>query len=131
MRLSRYAFTILLVAAMAAGCARIGYTVAPGADPVVVHAEQTASRSLAVIDEFLAWEHENRTWVPRSATALADNIRRQYPEAFYRLRTATAAYKAARRVGESPPADPVDAAVARVGELARLAREALTAAAPR
>lgn len=79
------------------GCAWLQpTTVAAGHDPVVVGAEQTAKLSLSYASEFLKWEWPNRAGLPKEVTALADDVRSDFPPAYGDFRAATKAYKTTR-----------------------------------
>lgn len=84
---------------LATGCA---YKVAPGADPVVVHAEQLAISGPKVLDAFLSWERSNEAALLKANPdihAAADLCREYAPQAIRDLRAATKAYKQARTGG--------------------------------
>jgi len=74
------------------GCA----TVSPGTDPLVVRAEQTTKIAFEVIDQFLAWEYNNRATLDKEVTQVANEIRLAAPDAIRMLRAVTKAYKAQR-----------------------------------
>lgn len=91
---------LLLVAAMAlplAGCGT--FTVAPGADPLVVYAEASAETALDTFKIFLKWERDNEAValkIDPKIHATAEEIRRNGLIWIGELRTATRTYKAAR-----------------------------------
>jgi hypothetical protein len=86
----------LAVLALLAGCKT--FTVAPGADPLVVYAEASAETALDTFDAFLKWERANEAalseWPQIHATA--DEIRRNGKQWIRDLRTATKVYKSAK-----------------------------------
>lgn len=72
--------TLLFCAAMLfAGCQT---TVAPGADPVVVHAEQTLALARHALDAFVQYDHTHRAAVPKEVHAFAESVRREAPPKF-------------------------------------------------
>jgi hypothetical protein len=80
----------LLVLALATGCST---TVAPGADPVVVRAEQTIEIAADTVDAFVRWERANEAKVSPAVHAAAENIRREFPDKFRLTRAVLRAYK--------------------------------------
>lgn len=84
---------LLVAAAFNSGCAT---TIKPGADPIVVRAEQSAETSLALFDSFLKWERRNEAIVGADVHQLATDIRQHGKEWIQELRTATKAYAASR-----------------------------------
>ncbi len=79
--------SILCIALM--GCA----VLKPGADPVVVRAEQTVKVAFEGCDSFLKWVHMNRAAVPPEIQTYATALRESGPLAFKTARTLTKAYK--------------------------------------
>lgn len=71
-------------------------TIAPGADPVIVRAEQTAEIALATFDAFLKWERRNQSVVGADVRAVAKEIRLRGKQWILDLRAATRAYAASR-----------------------------------
>lgn len=84
---TRAALTFLLT--LLVGCGTLP------SDPVVI-AEQTAKISFALADNFLLWEHANHTAIPVEVRNAADNIRDNWPKAWWNFRALTKAYKANR-----------------------------------
>lgn len=84
--------SLLLSLALLTGCAKIQ----PGADPVVVNAEQLAESSFRLVDSFLRYEHAHRATVNKEVTRIADQLRTEFPKHHDTLRIATRAYKANR-----------------------------------
>ncbi|MCX7915075.1 MAG: hypothetical protein N3A53_02065 [Verrucomicrobiae bacterium] len=85
----RLSLLLALVISMC-GCKTV---VAPGADPVVVRAEQTAEVALETFDAFLRWERANSAALPESVRAVARDIRLHGKRWIVELREATKAYK--------------------------------------
>jgi hypothetical protein len=85
---------------MAVGC--VPWTVAPGADPAVVFAEQTAKEGMSYMDAFVKFERTHdvqlRAINPEIHKA-AEEIRKHGPGWLTELRTATKVYKANRTEG--------------------------------
>lgn len=78
-----------------AGCAKLD----PGADAVVVRAEQSAALGAESLDAFVQYEYRNRAalWaIDHGFKGAADSIRERGPAALQTLRDATKAYKASR-----------------------------------
>lgn len=85
----------LLALLLFTGCA----AVAPGHDPVVVHAERTIAVSFDACDAFLRIEHAQREWYRIATPGLhdfAETLRADAPAAFTTARALLKAYKAAR-----------------------------------
>lgn len=79
---------------LTAGCS--GFTVAPGADPVVVHAEQSLSVSRDALDAFVQYDYAHRKDVPANVHAAAEAIRREAPAKFRAAAAILDAYQANR-----------------------------------
>ena len=101
--------------ATASGCA----VLEPGADPVVVRAEQAAEMSFATVDSFLLLEFTHRDQLG-GMKAAADYVRENYPPALKALRAATQTYKAVRNTENR---DALTTALAVVNLLTEQARE--------
>lgn len=94
-------FSLFLVAVTAlagpmtllSGCKNGAFTVAPGADPVVVTAEQSISTAWNVVNTFVEFELAHRSSVGPDVTAIADTIRREAPDKFRLARSLMASYK--------------------------------------
>ena len=98
---------------------------APGADPVVVRAEQTADGSFKTIDNFLQFERANRSalWkLDHGIKHAADVLRVKAPAAIQALRTATKDYKT---VKSQEHAEAIDLWLAEVGALVGQAQTSL------
>lgn len=75
-----------------AGCKALS----PGADPVVVRAQQTAQATYAAVDAFLNFELANRDQLWKADPEIkhaADKLRATVPSALTALRTATKSYQ--------------------------------------
>lgn len=90
---------LVIVAALAlvalVGCA----TIQPGADPVLVRAEQALVVSFETVDAFLRIERENQhalDEVVPGAHAVAESMRTRGPASFRALEAAITAYRAHR-----------------------------------
>ena len=81
-------------AAMLVGCAP--WTVKPGADPVVVSAEQICKESVAILDDFVKFADRNKATVGPDVLAARDLVAKHGPVYIRELRKATKAYKASR-----------------------------------
>lgn len=68
--------------------------VAPGADPIVVHAEWLAENGAIALDQFLAWERAHQASVSDAIHSAADAIRDTAPGQLRELRRLTKQYKA-------------------------------------
>ena len=88
--------SVLVLAALTlTGCTQ-PYTVAPGADAVVVHAEAIAETAVIRLDAFVAWERRNEAALLKVSPdihAAADLMREVAPQAIRDLRAATKLYK--------------------------------------
>ena len=84
----------ILIAQLVVGCAILQ----PGADPLVVRAEQTQQVSLAVVDQFLRYEYKNRATLGPKVKQAADEVRKNFPPASKALEAATKAYKNNRTI---------------------------------
>lgn len=86
---------LLLGALCLSGCSALR----PGADPVVVRAEQATQAALVTFDTFLKIEHEQRafyrTTMPE-AHEFAEHLRKEGPKWLATARAMTRAYKANR-----------------------------------
>ena len=92
--MKRFTLTILFCIAMAfAGCET---TVAPGADPVVVHAEQSLAVARHALDTFVQYDHAHRASVPREVHAFAESVRKEAPAKFRAATAILDAYQANR-----------------------------------
>ena len=72
-------------------------TVAPGNDPLIVHAQQAKASYIYTADTFLRFEYENRNSIWKKTTEvkkIADRIREQTPEILRLTDEAIARYKA-------------------------------------
>jgi hypothetical protein len=69
-------------------------TLAPGADPVVVRAEQVQAISLEAVDTFLRWEYGAKPG--GDAHKVAERLRQEFPRALGTLSTLKYAYKTNR-----------------------------------
>ena len=119
------AICILLM--MLVGCSSCS-TLAPGADAIVVRAEQTADASFKTINSFLEYERNNRAalWkIDRGIKHTADKIRVLAPAQIKALRDATKEYK---RVKSQEHIDTVDLWLAEVAALVGQAQMALAQA---
>jgi hypothetical protein len=109
-----------------AGCGSLSpATVSPGSDPLVVDAERSIAASFDTVDAFLAAEHDNRDALRQdlpAVHALAEQLRRDAPNAFAEAKAAVRLYKQTRTTSDG---DAMDAKLARVQSLARTARQAL------
>lgn len=103
--MNQYFSTIVLVVqflifgsaiALAPGCVSGSYTVAPGADPLVVHSERALKSAFEVVDSFLKWEHANRAVAGKEAARVAEQLRKDYKEADDAAWSALRAYKTNR-----------------------------------
>ena len=70
--------------------------VAPGADPLVVQAEQLAKDAPAVINDFIMFVDRNAAVLPKDVIAAADLAATSTPTYIRDLRKVTKAYKASR-----------------------------------
>jgi hypothetical protein len=77
-------------------CQSGAFTVAPGADPLVVHSERAIESAFVVVDEFLKWEYANQKTAGKEVHRVAEQIRRDYKEADTAARNAVKAYKSNR-----------------------------------
>jgi hypothetical protein len=82
----------LLLAVSLVGC----YTVKPGADPVVVHAEQLALQATETIDDFITLVDRNPGGVSDNVVAARNLAAESGPVYIRHLRTLTRTYKASR-----------------------------------
>jgi hypothetical protein len=73
-----------------AGCA----TVAPGQDPILVHAQQTLAGATPLYDGAMKWYFANAATLSPSATAIFEKVRTGYAAAYKALDDAVDAYKA-------------------------------------
>lgn len=92
-------FIILLLAfstPVFTGCKGGAYTVAPGADPLVVHSERAIESAFIVVDEFLKWEFANQKTAGKEVHRVAEQLRKDYKEADTAARNAVKAYKTNR-----------------------------------
>ena len=87
----KYIIAILL-SALLAGC----YTIKPGADPVVVHAEQLAVKATDTIDEFILFVDRNPGGVNKDVVAARNLAAESGPIYIRTLRSLTKTYKASR-----------------------------------
>jgi hypothetical protein len=111
------------VVLLVAGCP--SNPVEPGHSPLVVNAERTVEVSFEAVTAFLSAENDNRVLVARDFPAIhafAEQTRRDGPKAFAEANAAVRAYKVSRTTGDG---DVMNAKLARVQSLARLAREYL------
>jgi hypothetical protein len=69
--------SLILIGAAITGCSTS--QVAEGHDPFVVEAEKDLRTAFHVVDGFLKWEHANRRNLDSGITALADDLRVQFP----------------------------------------------------
>lgn len=83
---------IVFALGLAIACA----SVAPGSDPVVVHAEQAQVIAFDVCDFFLTFEKAHQAQLPAEVHAAAETIRKHGPDAFRALRLTIESYKANR-----------------------------------
>lgn len=123
--LTLWTMVALMWVAIGAGCLGQQAQVAPGNDPLVVNAERTIQIAFETVDAFLAAEHDNRAAIARdlpTVHATAEQLRRDAPAAFAEAREAVRLYKASRT---AEVGDAMDAKLARVQSLARVAREHL------
>lgn len=67
--------------------------VAPGQDAFVVEAEKDLRTAFHVVDGFLAWEAANRSTAGQEVTALADDLRVQFPAYLQSARDVLRAFK--------------------------------------
>ena len=123
--MKRYLASILIGAALlgapsiilTTGCAPSG--VIQG-DPVVVNAEKAIEASSKAVDAFLKWEREQQPASPPAVHAIAQDIRRKYPDAFRNARAVLRAYKENRTPEQRAL---LDTWLATISELARVATE--------
>ena len=78
------------------GCKGGAYTVAPGADPLVVHSERAIESAFVIVDEFLKWEYANQKTAGKEVHRVAEQLRKDYKEADLAARSAVKAYKTNR-----------------------------------
>lgn len=86
-----------MLLALVAGCKT--YTVAPGSEPLVVHAEYTAEVALELFDSFLAWERKHEVAmisVDPGIHQFAESLRTHGKRWIEELNTATRTYKQQR-----------------------------------
>jgi uncharacterized protein (UPF0335 family) len=92
--LTAWALLLITVAVafaiMVSGCST---TIAPGADPVVVRAEQTLEIAADTVDAFIRWERANETKVSPEVHDIAETIRAEFPDKFRLTRAVLRAYK--------------------------------------
>jgi len=86
---------LLLAVLWLTGCATLA-PIAPGHDPLVVHAEELRKASFEHVTRFLKWEAEWRPVLPAKVTGFADTLRDEYPFWLATLKNETKRYKAAR-----------------------------------
>ena len=89
-----YLIALFSLALLFAGCGT--YTVAPGADPVVVHAEQTLAVSRDTLDAFIQYDYAHADTEPAGVHAFAESIRRHAPDTFREARAILDAYQSAK-----------------------------------
>lgn len=94
-------------------------------DPVVVYAERNVKDAATVIDAFLDLEYENQAYVKSNLPevhAVAEQLRREAPNALREARRLTEVYKLTRTADAQ---NQQNAALDRAYQLAKLARDAL------
>lgn len=84
----------LVTCLLFAGC--FARQVADGHDPFVVEAEADLRTAFHVVDGFLAWEQANRAGLSPEVTALANQLRRDFPGYLDSAERVLATYKRAR-----------------------------------
>ena len=89
-----FAIVLFSLAMLFAGCS--GFTVAPGADPVVVHAEQSLATSRDILDSFVQYDYSHRKSIPENVHTMAEAIRRGAPAKYRAAIAILDAYKANR-----------------------------------
>lgn len=90
----KYLLTIL-TCALLTGCVFPKH-IAPGADPIVVQAEQLAKEAPLALNDFIGFVDRNTAVLPRDVVAAADLARNTGPGYIRDLRKVTKAYKASR-----------------------------------
>lgn len=75
--------------------------IAPGADPLVVQAEQLSKETAKNLDEFDSWVRRNHFALPKDVLAAHALMQEQAPKALTDLRTATKTYKQSRNPANS------------------------------
>jgi hypothetical protein len=111
----------ILALSFSTGCA----SVFPGEDPVVAHAQSTINAAYKLTHAFVKFEKDNEVYIKVSTPEvhqLAESIRNQAPKVFEDAWAALDAYRTTSTPGD---ADTLDKKLARVGELAGLARKYL------
>jgi hypothetical protein len=74
------------------GCA----SVAPGNDPVVVHAERVLIAAPGIYDSGMTWAEKNKATIPVGTLAVLEGIRKDFPPAYRTADAALQLYKAAK-----------------------------------
>ena len=113
----KYFLSLIAALLLIPGCAP---RIAPGADPLVVRAEELAERASESMDAFVLWEYKNRPALNKDITAAADLVREFGPKYLTQLREATKLYKFSKT---QPDADKVKSAMATLQLLLDQARE--------
>jgi hypothetical protein len=124
----RLALVLLFMLALLVALVSLAYTpgcaVAPGSDPVLVHAEQGAQASFTAVDTFLQVEQDNRDLINAKYPELSDlatTLRREFPPAYNEFLNLITLYR------KTKDADTAAAIEAQRTLIARFAADAATA----
>lgn len=130
-KIKRILLAVLTIAALAGppavivttqqGCALFSGGYDPGADPVVVNAQQIRQISFDTVDTYLAFEKANRLalWkVSKEFKHVADDLRMQFPSSLKVYNAALDSYKTVRDATNKAALQTATANLAALGDVA-------------